>query len=67
METVNRILKKPVTKVTLETGGDSVSLLHYALYRARHNPYTLDFTHFEILYGKPPLILAILQSDILDE
>ena len=51
-----------LTNLTLETGSDWVSLLPYALYRARNTPYTLGPTLFEILYGRPPPLLPNLQS-----
>ena len=56
-----------MTKLTSETCGEQASLLLYALYRAKNTPYTLGPTLFEILYGRPPVMLPNLQSDILAE
>lgn len=56
-----------MSKLTLETGDDCVSLLPYALYEARNIPYTLGaymrlgiyllfcvLPTFNILYRRPP-------------
>ena len=67
VERINQTLKEALTKLTLETGDDCVSLLPYALYRARNTPYTLGRPTFEILYGRPPPMLPNIQSDILAE
>jgi len=57
-----QIMKEALTKLTLETGDDWVSLLPY---RASNTPYTLGLIPFEILCGRPPPLLPSLQSDIL--
>ena len=54
VERMNRTLKETLTKLALETGGDWVTLLPFALFRARDTPYKLNLTPFEILYGRPP-------------
>lgn len=51
----------------METGGDWVSLLPFALYRVRNSPYKLALTPFEIMYGVPPPILPNLQSNVFTE
>ena len=38
----------------METGGDWVTLLPFALFRVRNTPYQLNLTPFEILYGRHP-------------
>jgi hypothetical protein len=48
--------------------GNWVSLLPYALYKAKNTPYTLGPTSFEILYGRFAAggnLLPNLQPDIL--
>jgi hypothetical protein len=64
---MNQTLKEALTKLTIEAGGNWESLPLYALYRTRNTPYILGFTPFEILYGRSPLMLPSLQSDILAE
>ena len=51
---MNRTLKETLTKLAIETGGDWVTLLPFALFRARNTPYQLNLTPFKILYGRPP-------------
>ena len=53
---MNRTLKETLTKLAIETGGDWVTLLPFALFRARNTPYKLGLTPFEIVYESPPLI-----------
>ena len=57
---MNRTLKETLTKLTMETGGDWVTLLPYALYWIRNTPYTLGFTPHEIMFSRPPLIIPNL-------
>ena len=65
VEKINRTLKKTLTKLTIETGGDWVTLLPFALFRARNTPYKLNLTPFEILYGRPPLVCPIFERKCL--
>ena len=39
VERMNRTLKETLTKLAIETGGDWVTLLPFALFRARNTPY----------------------------
>ena len=54
VERMNRALKETLTKLVIETGGDWVVLLPFALFQVHNTPYKLDLTPFEILYGRPP-------------
>ena len=54
VERMNRTLKEFLSKLKLETGGDWVSLLPFALLRARCTPYVKSFTPYEIMFGQPP-------------
>ncbi|XP_058599814.1 uncharacterized protein LOC131520083 isoform X1 [Neofelis nebulosa] len=67
VERINRTLKETLTKLTMESGGDWVTLLPYALYRVRNTPYTLGFTPYEIMFGRPPLIIPNLRAELLAE
>ncbi|XP_070279623.1 uncharacterized protein [Myotis yumanensis] len=67
VERMNRTLKETLTKLTMETGGDWVALLPYALYRVRNSPYTLGFTPYEIMFGRPPPIIPNLKANFLAE
>lgn len=67
VERMNRTLKETLTKLTLETGGDWVSLLPYALFRVWNSPYKLDLTPFEIMFGKPPPIIPNLRAEVIME
>ncbi|KAK1333904.1 hypothetical protein QTO34_006293 [Cnephaeus nilssonii] len=67
VERINRTLKETLTKLTMETGGDWVALLPYALYRVRNSPYTLGFTPYEIMFGRPPPIIPNLKAEFLAE
>ncbi|KAK1346847.1 hypothetical protein QTO34_000707 [Cnephaeus nilssonii] len=67
VERMSRTLKETLTKLTMETGGDWVALLPYALYRVRNSPYTLGFTPYEIMFGRPPPIIPNLKAESLAE
>lgn len=67
VERINRTLKETLTKLTMETGGDWVALLPFALYRARNTPYTLGFTPHEIVFGRPPPIIPNLRAELIAE
>ena len=58
---MNRTLKKTF-KLAIETGGDWLTLLPFALFRARNTPYQLNLTPFEILYGRPPPYVQYLKG-----
>ena len=62
VERMNRILKETLTKLAIETGGDWVTLLPFALFRARNTPYKLNLTPFEILYGRSPPVCPIFEG-----
>ncbi|KAF0880498.1 POL1 protein, partial [Crocuta crocuta] len=64
---MNRTLKEPLTKLTLETGGDWVALLPFALYRVRNSPYQMGLTPFEIMFGMAPPIIPNLQAQVINE
>ena len=51
----------------METGGDWVTLLPYALYWVRNTPYTLGFTPYEIMFGRPPPIIPNLLAKFKDQ
>lgn len=58
VERMNRTIKETLTKLALETGGkDWVTLLPFALLRARNTPGRFGLTPYEILYGGPPPLL----------
>lgn len=63
---MNRTLKETLTKLAQETGGDWVTLLPYALYRVCNTPYRLGLIPFEIMFGRPPLIIPALQSEVIN-
>ena len=65
VEKMNRTLKKTLTKLTIETGGDWVTLLPFALFRAHNTPYKLNLTPFEILYERPPPVCPIFERKCL--
>ena len=48
VERMNRTLKETLTKLAIETGGDWVTLLPFALFWACNSPYKLNLTPFEI-------------------
>ncbi|KAF6301859.1 hypothetical protein mRhiFer1_008770 [Rhinolophus ferrumequinum] len=58
VERINRTLKETLSKLAIETGGDWVTLLPYAIFRVRNSPYVHGLTPFEILYGAPPPIIV---------
>ena len=64
---MNRTLKETLTKLTMETGGDWVSLLPFTLYGVRNSPYKLGLSRFEIMYGVPPPIIPTLWLELLVE
>ena len=59
---MNRTLKETLTKLAIETGGDWVTLLPFALFRASNTPYQLNLTPFKILYGRPPPYVQYLKE-----
>ena len=59
---MNRTLKETLAKLAIETGRDWVTLLPFALFRARNTPYKLNLTPFEIMYGRPPPICPIFEG-----
>ncbi|XP_078303783.1 uncharacterized protein LOC144616519 [Panthera onca] len=65
VERMNRTVKETLTKLTMETGRDWLTLLPYALYRVRNTPYTLGFTPYEIMFGRPPPIIPNLRAELL--
>ena len=67
VERMNRTLKETLTKLTMETGGNWVALLPYALYRVRNSPYKMGLTPYEIMFGTPPPILPDLTERLLKE
>ncbi|XP_053752719.1 uncharacterized protein LOC128775483 [Panthera pardus] len=67
VERMNRTLKETLTKLTMETGGDWVTLLPYALYPVRNTPYTLGFTPYEIMFGRPPPVIPSLRAELIAE
>jgi transposase InsO family protein len=61
VERMNRTLKETLSKLAIETGGDWVALLPYAIFRVRNSPYVHGLTPFEILYGAlPPIVVQTL-------
>ena len=59
---MNQTLKKTLTKLAIETGGDWVTLLPFALFRACNTPYQLNLTPFKILYERPPPMCPIFEG-----
>ncbi|KAK1336356.1 hypothetical protein QTO34_004162 [Cnephaeus nilssonii] len=59
---MNRTFKETLTKLKLETGENWVSLLPFALLRARCTPYVKGLTPFEIMFGRPPSSPALQSS-----
>jgi hypothetical protein len=51
----------------METGGDWVALLPFALYRVRNSPYQLGLTPSEIMFRRPPPILPNLRAELVAE
>ena len=62
---MNQTLKKTLTKLAIETVGDWVTLLPFALFQARNTPYKLNLTPFEILYRRPPPVCPIFERKCL--
>ena len=62
---MNQTLKETLTKLAIETGGDWVTLLPFALFRAHNTPYKLNLTPFEILYGRTPPVCPIFEGKCL--
>ena len=48
---MNRTLKETLAKLAIETGGDWVTLLPFALFQVRNTLYKLNLTPFKIVYG----------------
>jgi transposase InsO family protein len=67
VERMNRTLKETLTKLTMETGGDWVALLPFALYWVWNSPYQLGLTPYEIMFGRPPPILPNLKAELIAE
>lgn len=67
VERMNRTLKETLNKLILETGGNWVDLLPFALLRARCTPYQEKFTPYEIIYGQPPPMVPRIHLDLLGE
>ena len=62
---MNRTLKETLTKLTIETGGDWVTLLPFALFRTCNTPYKLNLIPFEILCGRPPPVCPTFEGKCL--
>jgi transposase InsO family protein len=63
VERMNRTLKETLSKLAIETGGDWVALLPYAIFRVQNSPYVHGLTPFEILYGAlPPLFSELYRA-----
>ena len=65
VERMNRTLKETLTKLTIETGRDWVTLLPFALFQVCNTPYKLNLTPFEILYKRPPPVCPIFERKCL--
>lgn len=65
VERMNWTLKETLTKLALETGGDWVTLLPFALFRVRNSPYQLGMTPFKIMYGLPPPLVPSFQTELI--
>ena len=59
---MNWTLRETLTKLAIETGGDWVTLLPFALFWERNTPYKLGLTPFEIVYGSPPPICSVFEG-----
>ncbi|KAJ1076243.1 hypothetical protein K5549_019116, partial [Capra hircus] len=62
VERMNWTLKETLTKLVIETGGDWVTLLPFALFWAHNTPYKLGLTPFEIVYGSTPPICSLFEG-----
>jgi hypothetical protein len=51
----------------METGGDWVALLPFALYWVWNSPYQLGLTPYEIMFERPPPILPNLKAELIAE
>ncbi|CAD7676945.1 unnamed protein product [Nyctereutes procyonoides] len=67
LERMNRTLKETLTKLALETGGDWVTRLPFALYRVRNSPYKMGLAPYEITFGLPPPVIPNLKPEVLAE
>ncbi|XP_037678191.1 protein NYNRIN-like [Choloepus didactylus] len=65
VERMNRTLKETLTKLKLETGRNWVSLLPFALLKARCTPYVKGITPYEAMFGRPPPLLSKLGEEQL--
>jgi transposase InsO family protein len=54
VERMNQTLKEILSKLAIETGGDWVALLPYAIFQVRNSSYVHGLTPFEILYRALP-------------
>lgn len=63
----NKILKETLTKFVLETGAGWPDFPPLTLLHAHCTPYWAGFSPFEILYGRPPLLLPLLKAKLLSE
>ena len=55
VEGMNQTLKETLTKLTIETGGDWVTLFPFALFRVRNTPYKI--------YMKDPLLCVLYSRE----
>ena len=62
---MNQTLKETLIKLAIETGGDWVTLLPFALFWVHNTTYKLNLTPFEILYGRPPPVYYNLDGKAL--
>ena len=53
-----------MAKLAIETGGDWVTLLPFALFRASNTPYKLNLTPCQIVYEGPPPVRPIFEERI---
>ena len=60
VERMNRTLKETLKKLAIETGGDWVTLLPFALFRAHNTPYKLNLTPLRFCIEDP--LLCVLYS-----
>ncbi|XP_037677956.1 uncharacterized protein LOC119523258 [Choloepus didactylus] len=65
VQRMNRTLKETLTKLKLETGRNWVSLLPFALLKARCTPYVKGITPYEAMFGRPPPLLPKLGEEQL--
>lgn len=67
VECMNWTIKDTLTKLSLETGDNWVSLLPFALLRAKCTPYISGISPFEAMFGRPPPLVLRLSEDKLPE